>query len=204
MKAFPTLTAAVVITLALTGPRAAALAQLDPVWLKRWTTAQTERPAEIPNMAEIAPESEPGSGLFVRGRVFEPDGTTPARGVIVFAYQTGRDGLYARPGASDPWRLKGWARTDDDGRFGFRTIRPGTYPSRSEPAHIHLTLESPRYGRQLGPALVFEDDPLVSERMTRESEQASPFGAVMRLTRDPDTGWLAVHPRIRLKSEPDF
>ena len=77
-------------------------------------------------------------GIRTRHPVHRPRGDSdaagkPVPGVDVFAYQTDQHGIYAAPGAADPWRLKGWAVTDAQGRFEFRTIRPAAYPSNTVP-----------------------------------------------------------------------
>jgi protocatechuate 3,4-dioxygenase beta subunit len=90
----------------------------------------------------------------------DPDGQ-PATGIIVFAHQTDAGGLYARPGSSTPWRLKGWAVTDAAGHFQLATIRPGPDPNRPTPAHIHLTVVTACCGRQLTDRM-FDDDPLAT------------------------------------------
>ena len=93
--------------------------------------AQRERPVAIGSRSRIAPIGEPGAPLVVRGCAIEEDGITPIAGAIVFAYHTGKDGRYDRPGSGPhSWRLKGWARTDAGGHFEFTTIRPGAYPNR--------------------------------------------------------------------------
>ena len=43
----------------------------------------------------------------------------------MFAYHTDRTGIYAAPGATDPWRLKGWAVTGADGSITDVTV---SYP----------------------------------------------------------------------------
>jgi protocatechuate 3,4-dioxygenase beta subunit len=159
----------------------------------------------LETVGRIAPPGEPGDLLLVEGRVFQPDGTTAAADVVVFAYQTDRDGLYASPRQPGiPWRLKGWARTDADGQFGFRTIRPGTYRNRSQPAHIHLTVESPTYGRQWAPSILFEDDPLVSSAERVKSEEAGIFGHVCGVTVEAGSRVAHVWYCIKLKENPDF
>jgi protocatechuate 3,4-dioxygenase, beta subunit len=180
-----------------------ALAQVDQDWLRMWNEAQTHRPAELGAVVRIAPAAEPGTPLVVEGRVFEPDGTLPAAGVVVFAYQTDRDGIYfnrERPGS--PWRLQGWARTDADGRFELRTIRPGPYPGRRVPAHIHFSFESPTYGRQWSDSLRFADDPLLSDREKQESAAAGRFGAVCAVR--TEDGVAHVRYAVKLKPKPDF
>lgn len=178
-------------------------AQADPAWLRMWNEAQTHRPEELDAEARIAPEGEPGPPLVIHGAVVEPDGRTPAAGVVVFAYQTDADGVYSGPGKPGrPWRLQGWVRTDDEGRFAFRTIRPAPYPSRTEPAHVHLFVETQRFGRQWTQELHFADDPLLSADDRRASEGAAPFQNVLAV-RTTD-GVQHVDFRVRLKPQGDF
>jgi protocatechuate 3,4-dioxygenase beta subunit len=142
--------------------------------------------------------------LLVDGQVFQPDGETPAPNVVVFAYQTDLNGLYSpRGAAAQTWRLKGWARTGGDGRFRFRTIRPSAYPNRSEPAHIHFTVETVDFGRQWVPTLVFADDPLVGDQARRQAAAAGRFGSVAQVLED-EHGLARVEIWIRLKTRPDF
>jgi protocatechuate 3,4-dioxygenase beta subunit len=194
-----TLAAAVVAVTASSLVRA----QADPEWLLMWKEAQTHRPAELTSVGRLAPPSEPGTRLVVHGRVFDPDGRTPADGVVVFAYQTDRDGIYFGPGKpGDPWRLRAWAKTTPDGRFELRTIRPGPYPGRNSPAHIHLFVETRRFGRQWTPSLRFADDPLLSAEDRAQSAAAGRFGGVCVVRLD---GSIAhVDFVVKLKPIPDF
>jgi protocatechuate 3,4-dioxygenase beta subunit len=139
----------------------------------------------------------------VHGQVLSPDGKTPAAGIVVFAYQTDRDGIYfseERPGS--PWRLQGWARTDEKGRFELRTIRPGPYPDRGVPAHIHLTLDSPVYGRQWTPSVLFADDPLVTSGQKAHSAAAGRLGRVRDVRVVEGVAHVEVF--LKLESAPDF
>lgn len=183
--------------------RVPARAAADPDWLRMWNAAQALRPAEIGPVGRIAPANEPGTPLVVHGRVFEPDGMTPAAGVIVFAYHTDRKGLYFAPGARRSiWRLHGWAKTDNEGRFELRTIRPGAYPGRHVPAHIHFSFETAHHGRQWSTSLRFADDPLLSEKEKSESAAAGRFGNICVV--ELKDGVEHVRYFVRLKRESDF
>jgi protocatechuate 3,4-dioxygenase beta subunit len=141
--------------------------------------AQTERPASLGWKARIAPSSEPGVPLVVRGRAIAEDGKTPIAGAVVFAYHTDRDGHYDRPGSvAHSWRLKGWARTDADGTFEFTTIRPGAYPNRHVAEHIHFNIFLEDGRRYWADGLEFDDDPLVTERSRAQSRERAAFGGV--------------------------
>jgi len=102
----------------------------------------------------------------------------------VFAYHTDRGGRYDRAGApAHSWRLHGWAQADAEGRFEFLTIRPGAYPSRREPAHVHLTVFTKK-ARYRGGALLFADDPLVVAAEHERSTRAGAFGWVRPVRRE--------------------
>jgi len=149
----------------------------------------------------IAGPEEPGERLRVRGRVRRPDGTTPAPGVTVYAYQTDATGVYAREAGAPP-RLRGFMTTDAEGRYEYLTIRPGAYPGRMAAAHIHHQLWGGGWPAQWNEEILFDDDPLVSARERERSRSLGRFGAV-RTTRRGTDGVLEVEHELRLKSKGD-
>ena len=182
---------------------AESLGQVDPYWLRSWNEAQAQRPESIGPDGRIAPQQEPGQAMLIRGEVVGPDGE-PAGGVIVHAYHRDRDGydFGAGDNALTTWRLQGWARTDTDGRFSFRTIRPAPDHLGREGAHVHFTLVSREYGRQWTPTLFFADDPLVTDEQRRRSDSAGEFGWVREV--ETVDGIQRVDVRFRLKEKADF
>ena len=149
----------------------------------------------------LVPAGEPGTPLRVTGQVVRPDGVTPAAGVVLYLHQTGSDGLYAREAGSPP-RLRGWLRTDAEGRYEYRTIRPAPYPSRTIPAHIHTQLWGEGVPRQWNHDLRFADDELVDEAERDASRAAGRFAWLCTPARDPD-GTLHCTQDLRLKSRAD-
>jgi protocatechuate 3,4-dioxygenase beta subunit len=123
-------------------------------------------PKRIESRARLAPAKEPGERLELTGRVFAPDGK-PRAGVIVYAFQTNHAGIYppsvpVRSTFSDSHgRLRAWARTDDEGRYTFETIRPGTYPDGSEPRHVHMVVVEPGCSTYFIEDVHFSDDPML-------------------------------------------
>ena len=169
----------------------------DAQWMRDYERAQRARPETIGAVGRIAPASEPGEPLVVHGKVFAADGTTPLPGVVVFAYQTDRTGVYNAPGESG-WRLRGWAKSDKDGRFEFRSIRPASYPGSRNPQHIHLTMEGPGVPRQWAAELNFSDDPYIGDRQKRASEANGIFGSV----REPSVRDGVTHVQHNLRAGP--
>jgi protocatechuate 3,4-dioxygenase beta subunit len=142
-----------------------------------------EPPPNVSSVGTIAPATEPGQRLIITGQVFAPDGTTAAPNVIVYAYQTDSTGVY-RNDSSRIARLHGWAKTDAQGRFEFRTIHPGAYPGRTIPAHVHFHAWGAGYPLQWTEELLFEGDPLLQPSAIEESRAAGRFANVSPVTRD--------------------
>ena len=113
---------------------------------------------ELPMWADIA-AGLPGVAAFVHGRVLDVDGH-PIAGAELDIWQNDAEGFYdvQRPGAS---YARGKFSTDSDGRYGFRTIRPVSYPIPTDgpvgamllgmgrhpyrPAHVHARLSAPGF-----------------------------------------------------------
>jgi len=156
---------------------ATALSAQDVEYSRALERAQERRPATLTSTARIAPASEPGVPLVLHGRIVNADGSAAA-GAVVFAYHTDRTGRYDRREAGPhSWRLKGWARADREGRFTFETIRPGSYPSGAEPAHVHFAAFLPCGKRYHAGGVEFADDPLVT-RARRERGARDAFEPV--------------------------
>lgn len=158
----------------------------DVGYARAMDRAQEARPATIEHSSRIAPIGEPGTPMVLHGRIVTPDGS-PAAGAIVFAYHTDRTGLYDRPEAgAHSWRLKGWAKADAQGRFTFETIRPGAYPDRQTPAHVHFTAFTPSAERYHAGEIRFDNDPLVSQRERDASAKAGESGEIRPVRREGD------------------
>jgi len=174
----------------------------DLEYIRAVVAAQRDRPAQLTALARIAPEAEPGTALVVHGRAFAADGRTPLAGAIVFAYHTDSSGLYDRRGApAHSWRLKGWVKTGDDGRFEFRTIRPGCYPGGKNPAHIHFTLFTADGERYHAGGSLFDDDKLVSATEREETRKDPTFGPVRPVRTDKAVQHVDVNLRVATKEK---
>lgn len=134
----------------------------------------------------IASDKEPGDPLIVSGTIYAPDGRTPMKGISLYVYQTDVTGRYSAGGNGDHrnTRLHGQMRTNGDGRYEFRTIKPGAYPGRKDAAHIHAYVSGPGYPEYWIDEYLFEDDPLVTEDLRGKASGKGTFSPILKLTRD--------------------
>jgi protocatechuate 3,4-dioxygenase beta subunit len=139
----------------LSGPSSAAL--LGAHALSDLTSGQTGEPL--------------GERIHVCGRVIDENGR-PVANTLVEVWQCNSAGRYQHAGDQhdaplDPnFTGAGRVLTDRDGRYHFKTIRPGAYPWRNHhnawrPAHIHFSLLGPSFGTRLITQMYFPGDPLL-------------------------------------------
>ena len=145
--------------------------------------------------ARIAPLSEPGLPLRIRGTLVGPDGRTPLGKALVFAYHTDREGLYNSTGTAHSWRLRGAVRTTADGTFEFNTIRPASYPQTRIPQHVHVVLQTAD-GRFHAGEWRFADDPMIDADERARSAAAGTFGWVRPVRTDGGVATIDVTTRV--------
>ena len=148
--------------------------------------AQAPQVAEkdAPSKVAIAAKEESGERLIVTGQVFGPDGKTPLAGASVYVYHTDAKGLYT-PETNDNRnpRLRGYMRTDAQGRYEFSTIKPAPYPNNRIAAHIHYVVNAPGHRERVF-EIVFEGDPNIDERMRADAAKEESAFSIRALTRD--------------------
>lgn len=119
-----------------------------------------------------AKNGEPlGERIIVTGRVVDEDGR-PVRNTLVEVWQANAAGRYIHKvdqhaAPLDP-NFFGGGRcvTDDEGRYTFRTVKPGAYPwgnhfNAWRPNHIHFSLLGPSIATRLVTQMYFPGDPLL-------------------------------------------
>jgi protocatechuate 3,4-dioxygenase beta subunit len=133
--------------------------------------------------------------MILTGRVYRPDGVTPAPGVVVYAHHTNAAGVYPNRGDERGWGrrhgyLRGWVVTNAAGEYRFETIRPAPYTGGRDPAHVHLIVKEPDRREYWIDDVLFTDDPLVTAAHRARLENRGGNGVVTP-TRDSNGTWLA-------------
>lgn len=164
---------------------------LVALWLLLSPAVQAPRvaPQGAPSRTTITAKDEPGEPLVVKGTVFGPDGKERIAGASVYVYHTDAKGLYT-PVNNDNRnsRLRGYMRTDAQGQYEYATIKPAPYPSNQTPAHIHYVVAAAGYQERVF-EILFEGDPLVSERTRAEAAKEYSGFSIRPVTRDGQGVW---------------
>ena len=113
--------------------------------------------------------NDAGIRIKVTGTIYLNDGKTPAKDAILYVYHTDQKGIYATKNGATGWAkrhgyIRGWIKTDVDGKYTFYTLKPGIYPNRSSPAHIHATIMEPDGKYYWLGSYHFEGDTLLTKK----------------------------------------
>jgi protocatechuate 3,4-dioxygenase beta subunit len=132
--------------------------------------------------------SDKGPGLKISGTIYKKDGKSPAENVILYVYHTDQNGIYATKNDAKGWAvrhgyIRGWIKTGSDGRYTFYTLRPGVYPSRSQPAHIHPVILEPDGKYYWLGSYFFADDTLLTKKEIAPKNPRADSPGVIKLHR---------------------
>ena len=112
-----------------------------------------------------------GERIIVEGRVLDEDGR-PQPDTLVEVWQANAAGRYVHEVDQHDAPLDsnflgaGRCVTDSEGRYRFKSIKPGAYPWRNHPNawrpnHIHFSLFGPAFTTRLVTQMFFPGDPLL-------------------------------------------
>lgn len=133
--------------------------------------------------------NDAGPKIEISGIIFQPDGKTPAPGVVLYIYHTDQTGIYPKKGDESGWAkrhgyLRGWISTNAKGEYRFYTLVPASYPNSSNPKHIHPTIKEPGKNEYSIDEFVFDDDPLLPETEKNREKPVGGSGVLKTFMKD--------------------
>ncbi len=152
--------------------------------------------------------NENGAKIKVTGTIYQNDGRSPAKGIILYLYQTDQNGIYNNKYEKSDWSnrhgyIRGWVKTDADGKYTFYTLKPGVYPSRTTPAHIHPTILEPNGKYYWIGAYHFEGDPLLTENEISPETPRGGSDGLLILKKEGDI-WVGTRDFVLGKNIPNY
>ncbi len=148
-------------------------------------------PENIKSIDTSAGWLQNGQKLLITGTIYKLDGKTPAPNVILYYYHTDVNGVYAGKQGLDPrvvrhGYIRGWVKSDANGKYAIYTVRPAPYPNRNFEAHIHPAIKEPNIDKEYYiDESVFDDDKLLTGQKRKRLENRGGSG-ILRLFKKGD------------------
>lgn len=139
-------------------------------------------PDKINSVDTSAGWTQKGQKLLITGTIYKLDGKTPAPNVILYYYHTDVNGYYANKEGLDPrvvrhGYIRGWVKSNENGKYAIYTVRPAPYPNENMPAHIHPAIKEPNIDKEYYiDEFVFDDDKLLTGEKRRAMENRGGSG----------------------------
>ncbi len=144
--------------------------------------------------------------LKVTGTIFEKDGKTPAKGVVLFVHHTNRDGVYPKRGDKGGWEseygyIHQWIKTGADGKYTFYTFKPERYGGL--PAHIHPIILEPNGKYYWLDSFLFAEDPQLTDEHRNPNSPRGGSNGILYLKKENGI-WVGKRDFILGKNVPGY
>ncbi|NMH25035.1 dioxygenase family protein [Flavobacterium solisilvae] len=144
-------------------------------------------PKNISSIDTSSGWKEKGQKLIITGTTFQLDGKTPAPNVVIYYWQTDNNGYYSPKAEMDEkakkhGHIRGWVKTDANGKYTIKTIRPAPYPNDILPAHIHLSIKEPDIENEYHTDEInFDDDKLLIPHLKKYRQENRGGSGITRI-----------------------
>jgi catechol 1,2-dioxygenase len=173
--------------------------------------------------ASIVQGGPPGETVLVQGRITGADGK-PIEGANLNVWETAPNGLYEQQDPDQPeFNLRGQFRTEKDGTYAFRALRPVAYPIPFDgpagdlltmmdrhpyrPSHFHFRVRAPGYQELVTQVFDREDKYLDSDSVFAVKDslvidfKPAPAGADTKYVVDYDICLTPAQQQVRQAAE---
>tara|TARA_R110002049_G_scaffold87533_1_gene221883 strand:+ start:29116 stop:29745 length:630 start_codon:yes stop_codon:yes gene_type:complete len=156
--------------------------------------------AHLNNTDSIPDFETKNAKLKITGTIYQSDGVTPAKDIILFIYQPDENGDYDMKVSNNKRYVhnRGWIKTDADGKYTFYTFVPGKYYRSGEFKTIHPVIKEPGKPEYNIYSFLFDDDPALTKSCRKKLERK---GIDAILTLDKKEGLFVAKKDIVLTAE---
>ena len=141
-------------------------------------------PAKISSVDTSVGWTEKGQKLILTGTVYKIDGKTAAANVIIYYWHTDNNGYYSPIKGMDEkakrhGHIRGWVKTDENGKYSIYTIKPAPYPDSDIPAHVHTSIKEPDIANEYYiDEFIFDEDKLLTSKKRAALENRGGSGVL--------------------------
>ncbi|MCK8481837.1 hypothetical protein [Psychroserpens algicola] len=139
--------------------------------------------------------------IKVTGTIYQSDGVTPAKDVILFIEQADETGDFDLRTSNDKRYVhhRGWVKTDADGQYTFYTFVPGNDRRYNQLQQLFPVIKEPKKPEYELASFLFDDDPLLTKLCRKRMAKKGDPTRVLKLEKEGDL--LVAHKNIVLNSD---
>jgi len=157
--------------------------------------------SQISNTDTIPDFRSKTNQLKLTGIIYQSDGVTPAKDVILFIEQPDEDGDFELRNLGNARYVfhRSWVKTDADGRYTFYTFVPGNDRRYNQLQQIFPVIKEPSKPEYQLETFLFNDDPLLTKRCRKTILRKSDASRI--LTPKKEDGILVAEKNIVLSAD---
>lgn len=137
---------------------------------------------QLSNTASIPDFESKETKIKITGTIYESDGVTPAKDVILYIEQPDENGRYDVKKENDKQYVyhRGWVKTDENGEYTFYTFMPGSVRRSGEFKHIHPVVKAPGQTEYDLNAFLFDNDPLLTKMCRKRLKRKGMENSILK------------------------
>lgn len=139
--------------------------------------------------------------LKISGIIYESDGVTPAKDVILYVQQPDENGDFdlIEENAKRYVNHRGWVKTDADGRYTFYTFVPGGDRRYNQLQQLYPIVKEPSKDAYEVDTFLFDEDPILTKTCRKRIEKKGDPTRILKLK--TEDGILVAYRNIVLKAD---
>lgn len=143
--------------------------------------------------------------LKISGTIYEADGVTPAKDVVLYIYQPDEYGNYNMKTLNQKRYVndRAWIKTDANGNYTFYTFVPGRHHRDTEFKHILSMVKEPGKAEYEIDSFLFDDDPLLTKICRKRLAKKGMDNIILKLEKK-DNMYVATRDIVLSSSAPNL
>ena len=154
---------------------------------------------QLSNMDSIPDFDSKTNKLKISGTIYESDGVTPAKDVILYIEQADEYGDFDLRTHNEKRYVhhRGWVKTDASGQYTLYTFVPGNDRRYNQLQQLFPVIKEPSKAEYEIASFLFDEDPLLTKKCRKRIAKKDDPSRILKLKKE-DNGLLVVQKDIVL------